>query len=142
LNGSLRELIKLRRLTETAISRILHCTFQYAQPLFEGMSSRVLTSLLLTAFLLLLLHPPLVPLAQPGARSSDLSLNPLQNDLLTSSPQQEKRNEDFSGKTEKACIVVHLERFAVNCCWRPDFTDDLPVLSSALVYTQTTSSFL
>jgi hypothetical protein len=106
------------------------------------MRFRVSTILLLIAFLLLLMHPAFVPIAQQGAGSSKLALNAAQDDFLISTPQQEKRNEDSSVKTDEACMVVHLERFAVTLHRRVVFIDDPPALSLLLVYTQTTSSFL
>lgn len=132
----------IRRLNGIAIFRTFPLRFYWAQSFFDGMRFRVSTILLLTAFLLLLMHPAFVPFAQPGAGSSKLVFNPLQDDLLTSTPQQEKRNEDFSVRTEEASMVVHLERFAVIHHRRVVFICDLPALSSLLVYTQTTSSFL
>jgi hypothetical protein len=106
------------------------------------MRFRVSTILLLIAFLLLLMHPAFVPIAQQGAGSSKLALNTAQDDFLISTPQQEKRNEDSSVKTDEACMVVHLERFAAIHHIRVVFINALPALSSLLVYTQTTSSFL
>lgn len=106
------------------------------------MRFRISTIVLLTAFLLLLMHPAFVPFAQPCAGSSKLALKPLQDDLLVSTSQQEKRNEDSSVETEEACMVVHLERFATMHHTWVAFTNDIPALSSLLVYTQTTSSFL
>jgi hypothetical protein len=106
------------------------------------MRSRVSITLLLIPFLLLLMHPALVPFAQAGAGPSKLALNPLQEDLLGSTPQQEKRNEDSSVQTEEVRMLLNLEPFAVIDRMRAIFINDLPAFSSLLVYTQTTSSFL
>jgi hypothetical protein len=70
-------------------------------------------------------------------------LGPLQDCFSASNPQQEKRNEDASvQKVEEIFRLVRPERSTAIHRMPPFITNDLTDLSSLLVYSQTTSSFL
>jgi hypothetical protein len=94
------------------------------------------------AILLLLMQPGLVPFRQSDARPTDETIAPLQDHLPSSNPHREKRSEDTSvQKSEDMFSLALPEPSTPIHRMRPLIANDIPKISSLLVYTQTTSTF-
>jgi hypothetical protein len=107
------------------------------------MNSRLSTILRLVAILLLLMQPGLTPFPQSGAPPTDETIGPLQDQHSSSNPQQEKRSKDTAvQKLEEMFSVGLPEPSTPIYRMRPLITNDIPRISSLLVYTQTTSTSL
>jgi hypothetical protein len=107
------------------------------------MNSRLSITLRVVAILLLLMLPGLAPFPQSGARHLDETISPLQDNVSSINPRQEKRSEVASVQViEYLFSLEHPEPpTPIHRMW-PHIAYDVPKISSLLVYTQTTSTFL